>query len=349
MKKKVYLVGPHKGLRGGISTVINQLMNSNYLKGNYCVHHIPTVKNNKLIDYLKAVIKTFKIEKGSIVHIHMASNGSFYRKAIILKLINKNTKTVIHIHGGYFGDFYKKGNCIVKTLIKNTLKKADAIICVSNSLKNEIKNIVPENNIEVIYNSITVTNNTVDLQLKENTIVFMGKLAEYKGIYDLLECLASIRQTIMDSGWNIVIAGNGEIDKVRELVKQYNIDEIVEIKGWVEGKDKEDILQKGKILVMPSYIESFGISCVEAMNYGLAIICSNVGGLPEIVTNENGLLNGLLISPGDKEELKKSIIKLIEEEHTINSMAKNNIERAKQFKEENMIISIDKIYKVLSD
>nr|WP_243158072.1 glycosyltransferase family 4 protein [Aminipila terrae] len=93
---------------------------------------------------------------------------------------------------------------------------------------------------------------------------------------------------------------------------------------------------------MPSYIESFGISCVEAMSFGNAVICNNIGGLKEIV--ENGV-NGELVNIGEIDELSNKILKLMNNQHLINMYAENNIGRSKEFTEERMIKEIYDVYR----
>ena len=70
--------------------------------------------------------------------------------------------------------------------------------------------------------------------------------------------------------------------------------------GWVSGAEKIDVFNIADIFVLPSYNEGLPISILEAMSYGLPILSTTVGGIPEIV--ENGV-NGFLVEPGDKNAL----------------------------------------------
>lgn len=344
-RTKVYNFGPSIYLKGGIATVIRQIYESKEINREFKIYNISTVYNNKIKDYFKALIKAIFITQGSIAHIHMASDGSFYRKAIIAFILRNRSKIIIHIHGGNFYDFYLKSNPFVKILIEQVLELADNIVTVSHGLAEDIKRInVSNKEIKVIYNSISKPDSKIDFTNKENKLLFMGKLESYKGIYDSLKAIKNIKDELISNGWKLLIAGDGDVHSIKVLIKEYKIEDIVEVLGWIDGNYKREILGKTKVLIMPSYIESFGISCVEAMSYGNAVIVSNIGGLPEIVDNN---INGIIISPGDIEALGNAILSLIKNEDIMINYYKNNIEKSKNFYEKNMINEILKLYKSL--
>lgn len=340
--KHLYIIGPAISLKGGISTVIKQIINSDAINEQFIIKDIATINKNKIISFITSIYKSIRIDLNSISHVHMASNGSFVRKSIIISVLGKRSKVIIHIHGGYFGEFYSNSNSLIKKVIRKTLNKAQTIICVSESMRNDILRIIPEHkSIKVVYNSIKDNNKEINFNTKENIMVYMGKLIEYKGIYDFLRCLRDIKADINSLNWKVQIAGNGEYEKVKKLVEEYDLNDIVELLGWIDGDEKEKVLRRGKIFIMPSYIESFGIACVEAMSYGEAIICSNVGGLTEIVSDGE---NGRIVNAGDEYELKNTIIKMINNPESILSYGKANINKAKYFSEFEMINNIVRIY-----
>ena len=69
-----------------------------------------------------------------------------------------------------------------------------------------------------------------------------------------------------------------------------------------------DYYQRAALLVMPSFYESFGIACLEAMAFGLPVVATRVGGLPEVI--EDGV-TGLLVPPGDADALAQAMIRLL--------------------------------------
>ena len=100
------------------------------------------------------------------------------------------------------------------------------------------------------------------------------------------------------------IGGNGEIQRLKELINKHNIEDIVEFLGWISSMEKAIILNSTDVYILPSYNEGLPISILESMSYGKAIISTNVGGIPEIVRNKE---NGLLINPGELKQMEQAI------------------------------------------
>ena len=79
------------------------------------------------------------------------------------------------------------------------------------------------------------------------------------------------------------------------------------------------------IFCMPSMHEGLGLSLMEAMAAGRACIASNVGGLPELITNEK---DGILVPPGDSEALSRGILRLLDDGGLRRSLAENARKKA---------------------
>ena len=131
------------------------------------------------------------------------------------------------------------------------------------------------------------------------TLLFLGLLGKNKGIYDLLECIRD-HKVEFQGKLKLYIGGNGEIEHVKQLIKEYGIADIVIFEGWVSGDKKIELLNKSDAYILPSYKEGLPISILEAMSYGMPIISTPVGGIPEIVSNGE---NGYLVEPGNKEDI----------------------------------------------
>ena len=87
-----------------------------------------------------------------------------------------------------------------------------------------------------------------------------------------------------------------------------NLDTLINFHGWVSGDMKIKLLNLADSFILPSYVEGVPISILEAESYGVPILSTIVGGIPEIVTDGD---NGLLFKPGDKVAIKEAIDKVL--------------------------------------
>lgn len=141
-----------------------------------------------------------------------------------------------------------------------------------------------------------------------------------------------------------MIGGDGEIDKVKQYIKENNLDDIAEYIGWVSGEEKNKLLNEVDVFILPSYNEGLPISILEAMSYNLPIVSTNVGGIPEILKNE---YNGYLINPGDLEALENAISILINNSSQRKLQGIRSGEIVKSFLPEMVIRQLDCLYKEL--
>ena len=97
--------------------------------------------------------------------------------------------------------------------------------------------------IEVLYNPCPIVNHRTDLRKKN--ILFAGTIIPRKGYADLIKGFAPIAPKHPD--WKITFAGNGEIERAKEIAKEVHIENQVIFLGWVNGKEKEKAFQEASI------------------------------------------------------------------------------------------------------
>lgn len=331
---KILMIGPDVNSQGGISSVI-RLYKDNGLD----VVILSTYKGgnifSNLIFYCIFIIKYIFIlltnENIKLIHIHIASRGSFLRKYFsfrIAKIFKK--KIIFHVHGAKFDVFYNKSPYIIQKIITNSFNFADLILVLSDEWKNKISNICSNKNIQILYNPAVIKKlNPIESDFIN--ILFMGRLEKRKGTYNIIESAKFIQNP------NIVIDlyGDGEIEKCEKLINDNNLSQKVKIKGWISGSQKEEVFQNSDVLILPSYHEGLPMSILEAMSYGLPIISTPVGGIPEAV--EDGV-NGFLIQPGDSKALAEKIDLLANDKELREKMGRESYKIAKEKFDINVII-----------
>ena len=154
----------------------------------------------------------------------------------------------------------------------------------------------------------------------ESIVLYTGRLAPVKGIETLLGAARQIHQR--SPGVTFVLAGPWQMPHSPEtygLTLNSKSDHGVQ---WVGPQDQAELVnwyQRAALFVMPSYYESFGISVVEAMAFGLPVVCSRAGGIPETV--DDGV-NGLLVEPGNSPQLAETILKLLSDNERRGSLGR---------------------------
>lgn len=346
-KIKVLMIGSHLRTTGGITRVIK-----NYLKaglGNKVdFYFFPTYYGSNLVinilfyctQYIRLFIKLYILnQKYDIAHIHMSYGGSFIRKKYIIKLLNYNKIPIIlHMHGSQFKEFYNKSSNSKKRQIRNTLNQVDVILALGEQWKEYYQSISTSTVIS-LDNAVfpKEDSSTFDEKIYITT---MGVLSQRKGTYDLIKVASKIKDKIGPK-YKFLIAGDGEVDNVKEIIKEKHLEDMFIIPGWISDEQKiENIYRKSIIYILPSYNEGMPMSILEAMSYGLPIISTNVGSIPSVVSEKNGFI----IQPGDTDELEKLLIQLINNQNIISKFGKNN---RKEINEKyNIFVSLDKLVSI---
>lgn len=304
MSSRILTIGcDYKTLKGGVSQVIN--VYSSFFE---CFNFIPTVKGgdffDKIVVFIGSIFKFIYVcatKKIDLVHIHASSNSSFYRKSIFVMLGKIfSIKVILHIHGGGFKEFYINSNSF---LIKKIFKKCDLVITLSESWKDYFQNVIGLSNVCVVNNVISEPMFLENGEDREAVhFIFLGLICKDKGIYDVLSLIVK-KKNEYEGKIFLHIGGNGEEDKLKKIIDENKLNSIVRFYGWVSGNKKVELLSTSDVFILPSYYEGLPIAILEAMSYKLPIITTPVGGIPEVVDSENGII----VTPGNERELEDAI------------------------------------------
>nr|WP_283104758.1 glycosyltransferase family 4 protein [Shewanella marisflavi] len=117
------------------------------------------------------------------------------------------------------------------------------------------------------------------------TVLFLGRVEEYKGIFIVLDTFKLLKESFPTL--KLIIAGDGSslkncIDKVHEE----NILDVTFL-GEIKGKEVADVYTNADLYILPSYSEGMPTSMLEAMAFGLPIITTPVGGIPDFFDTNN--------------------------------------------------------------
>ncbi len=221
------------------------------------------------------------------------------------------------------------------------------VIAISDAVKQHLMDDfnVPENNIVLIPNGIDVDSFRVcskrtDINYPDRKVGIIARISYVKGHEYLIKAMAQVLKKYPDA--QLFIFGQGKIkyDLIR-LAEKLKINDNIFFLPSVSNP--ADVLQEMDIFVMPSIQEGLGLSILEAQACGLAVVASDVGGIPTVIKDN---LTGLLVEPKDAQGLADAIMKLMgDKELAIKLGQKARLEVESKFSLQVMAEKVEKAYK----
>jgi glycosyltransferase involved in cell wall biosynthesis len=247
--------------------------------------------------------------KPDIIHCHGFKAGLIGR----LPGWAAGIRLVYTIHNFVLYGRGKGSSCLIRSFEKWFCKKTDAVICVSQALRDSMADAMglsPEK-LHVVYNSRPAWKASGDRERIRNQYgigadtVLIGtaaRLIPSKGIHLLLEAAAEILRKRPDAFF--MIAGSGpEEGKLKHDAEKLAIADRVIFAGHVNNMG--DYYAAFDVFVLPTLTEGLGITVLEAMSFGLPVVASAVGGIPELISHGK---NGLLIKPGKVQDIIDALL-----------------------------------------
>lgn len=149
---------------------------------------------------------------------------------------------------------------------------------------------------------------------QKNSIVYFGRLSEEKGLRTLLETAKKVTT-------KIVLIGDGPIRSELEAEAKAEGINNIEFLGYMTGKSLYREIKKNSAVILPSeYYENNPISVIEAFAMGIPVIGSRIGGIPELVKDNE---TGLTFEPGNAEDLREKIETILTDRSSLVQMGKN--------------------------
>jgi glycosyltransferase involved in cell wall biosynthesis len=271
-------------------------------------------------------------------------------------------KTIVTIHdlavyklNDVFPKFFQAKN---KALISLMVSKAEKVIAVSQSIKNDLQEILkcPAEKIQVIYSGFDkrmFENPEVDRQkvldkysIKDKYALFLGTLEPSKNIVRLLEAFKIFKEKNkkdkIAGNYKLVLAGKrGWLAKeYRQIAKDLGLAKDIIFTGYVIGDDLVPLFHNADFFVMPSLYEGFGTTVLEAFATGTPAIVSNVSSIPEIAGDAAELVN-----PIDVQNIADAMIKLSRNEELKNAYREKGRRQLEKFNWEKCARETLELYK----
>ena len=281
-----------------------------------------------------------------ILHIHGATGKSWCRKALIMRWANfLGFKTVYHSHGGSMAEYSTRYG---RDRMGRILRRCAAVATLSAYWQRFFTDTFALTNVKVINNIVEQpapdeihTTRPPGAPLR---LLFLGTVNTAKGIFDLVETIAANA-----SRWRghltLALAGDGpEMERLRETIAELCITDMVRLHGWVEGAEKKELFRQADAVILPSYIEGMPICILEGIARAMPVIATNVGGIPEILTDN---VNGFIFPPGDTRAIASAINAYIADPTLLATHGAESLRRSRPFLPDAVRASLAALYRSL--
>jgi len=266
----------------------------------------------------------------------------YYRQGIWLAL--KKRVPIFHrLHGWMFnrqeGRINPRGGLSLKEkvqwhFLQKCVREADGIATVSQDFgefASEVWNM-NDHNVRVIHNAVDAGLFSADRtqENREQRVFFAARLAKIKGVKVLADCAPEVLKSFPQV--KFVLAGKDlfwpqEGMTAGEYLKNNMPAENLELLGEIPSDEVKDHYQSCQVCVLPSLYEPFGITALEAMASGCALVAAKAGGLKEIVSDGE---DGLLAQPGNEASLAECIKRFLADDALRNACAESARKKAEE-------------------
>lgn len=263
-----------------------------------------------------------------IAAIHNHGQWDPIAKFRIRRRLKKIKPDAVIVHGNRAATLLTsaaRGICPVIGVTHNysvkRLAKLDGVFALTEDLQKKMLEVgFPKNRIFKVPNMIACPN-PVPLTLHQPPVIAtLGRFVKKKGFDVWIKALAELQKTGQD--FRAIIGGKGEEEvDLKQLVKEHNLSDKVEFKGWVQ--DKESFFRAADVFCLPSRHEPFGIVLLEAMAYGIPTVSTDSEGPSEVATHGQ---DALLVPKNDPVAMAAAIQRLITDRELAQKLAASGLE-----------------------
>lgn len=324
-------LGPSLAQQGGMATVQTLLLGMTL--EDVCLKHISTHDEGSVRHRLGIFARAlgrcwgaiWRDRTFAIAHLHMSERGSVGRVAILVLLLTlARKKIIIHTHGAEFREFYDGQSTGVQHVLRAVLGRCDRLIALSESWADYYAQTleIPRDRVCVFHNPVQLPPDPTAYRSptpQPFRLVFLGRIGDRKGTFLLLRAVADFVKT-SSAPVHLTVAGDGEVETAKQLAADLGIREHVEFPGWLDRPATQALLASAHAFILPSLNEGLPMAILEAMSWGLPVIASAVGGIPEVIFP---MKTGILVDPQDQASITAAIATLVNDPALAQSLGDN--------------------------
>lgn len=278
----------------------------------------------------RQVLNLVQKNKYEFIHCHSPIGG------VISRLVGyqEKTKVIYTAHGFHFYKGAPKKNWLIYYPIEKFLSKlTDCLITINKEdyqlakKKFSMKHLVYCPGVGVESSKHEIDNQKIkklrEKYADENEIVFLsvGELNRNKNHLNVIQALSQL-----DIPYKYIICGKGNLQsRIENIVKKNNMQDRVFLAGFCTNID--EYLAMADVFCFPSYREGLSVSLMEAMVYGLPVVCSRIRGNVDLIDRKGGIF----FEPDNVESIKEAIIGIVDKKELWKQMGIYNQQKMKEF------------------
>jgi len=242
---------------------------------------------------------------------------------------------------------YQFKHLAYKYIISTSVRKAAQIIVPSEFTKKELMDILktPEEKIIVTYEggpSELLLKKSPDNRIIEKFkinmpyILYVGNAYPHKNLENLIRSVSYLPDKTM-----LVLAGKIDefYEKIKGLVSELDLKEKVIFTDFVTDEELVSLYKNASVYAFPSLNEGFGLPSLEALSFGLPVVCSGLSCLPEILNDA-----AIYFNPRDTKDIASKIKEALDNSQTKERLINKGFEQVKKFSWDEMAIETLKVY-----
>lgn len=260
--------------------------------------------------------------KPDIIHITATGEWSTFRDIAVLKVARKmHIPAVYHTHFGKLPDF-KAADGFRWKMLKKAIGDSNAIWTIDLQTKSAVNDAFPNKITEYAPNPINMNDLPQETTLPDKSILYLGWIVKTKGIEELLEAWKTIYVEYPE--YTLKLVGPYDKEYMSILKEKYDFSGVI-VLGRIEHNDAMNELAKSQMFILPSYSEGFPNVVMEAMALSKPIIATSVGAIPDMLSEDCGLI----IEPRSPEAIINAVRTFISNPSMMEEVATKGYQRVK--------------------
>lgn len=248
-----------------------------------------------------------------VLHLNVSERLSIPRKAFFLVYGRIfQIPVVLHHHGAEFIPEFHNRSSLYRAIVRWVVQRADLNIVLGQVWADFLICHLGASRDQVVLLYNAVPDPGIDLSLERRgvaerplTLLMLANLSPRKGVGELLKAL----RIVIDLGQpvHLILAGGGDVSGYQKMAQELGIKSHCIFTGWVSPQRAQSLLADCDIFVLPSFYEGLPMSILEAFSYGVPVVATPVGSIPEVMTSGRDCL---LVPPGDVAALAAALVDL---------------------------------------